>query len=727
MSESGEVEGASTPGVAKATSSFFPSVEFIQGEPVSNEVPVEGLAPSFSDRPEVAKQGTDPVQAQAGAKAPPFMLELFCGTAGVCAQFRTLGGRAIGVDHHLKRASLKAAAVKLDLTQVWVQELIIREVQLGRIDCVHLGPPCGTASRARNIPIKRKLIKKGAPNPQPLRSSTHPLGFPWLKGVNRAKVLAANCLYEFSAKLILICNSHDVLFTVENPQNSLLWETPFFAKILDQFFFHVVDACEYGSEHKKATAFLANFDAPRLKQRCRGNHHHAAWKVRQLESGQWAFDTAKEAEYPKKLAHELAAAFLDELAKRGKFIYEETLQDHAVKVSAEVQPRRTKGPLILSEFKTKVCIECASSDNPPSTIPEEAHPPWQGIPVGSKLVDLQPVRSENGDSGRLRAVYGVYFSPAEFVQHVQTLRHPFDIPMPLDEANMQSISFILANSPAKVARHRSETLKYYMERAKALHEDERQLHRKLDPAIQPVLQSKRLLLFKEMLKDAGVVDQALFEEVCSGFRLVGDLSPSGQFPSQWKPAALGVEQLQQTAIWAQRAVVGSCRRVLEDAEIANAVWQETMEQAAPDKRWVIGPFTAEEVTRKHGPHWVPSRRFGVRQSGKIRSVDDFSQYLINATVSCHEKIDLEGIDHICATSRVFSGCDARQVKLEHPYCRQCGVGSHRFRMVQPWCKRLVRALPGPQTSIQTACPAPMRCLGSYLGCGQPRRFHGLLF
>ena len=84
MSESGEVKEASKPGVAKATSSIFPSVEVIQGEPVSNEVPVEGLAPSFSDRPEVAKQGTDPVQVQVGAKAPPFMLELFCGTAGVC-------------------------------------------------------------------------------------------------------------------------------------------------------------------------------------------------------------------------------------------------------------------------------------------------------------------------------------------------------------------------------------------------------------------------------------------------------------------------------------------------------------------------------------------------------------------------------------------------------------------------------------------------------------------
>ena len=469
---------------AKAPSQSFSSVDIIQGEPVSSEVSVEGLRAVFSQQPKVAVscnniesaaacQGAVPDTTLTGAKAPPFMLELFCGTAGVCAKFRTLGGRAIGVDHHLKRAKLKAAAVQLDLTQQWVQELIIKEVELGRISGVHLGPPCGTASRARNIPIKKKLIKKGAPNPQPLRSSAHPLGFPWLKGINQAKVQAANCLYEFSARLIQICNAHDVLFTVENPENSLMWETPFFAKLIKEFYFHVVDVCEYGSQHKKSTAFLANFDAPRLKQRCRGGHQHAAWKVKQLESGQWAFDTAKEAEYPEKLAHELAAAFIDELASRGHQVELENIQNHAVKVSAEVQPRRTKGPLLLSEFKTKVSIECSEQDKPPPVIPEAAQPPWQGIPVGSKLVELQPVSSGSGDEGRLRAVYGVYFSPAEFVQHVQKLRHPFDVPLALDEANMQSISFILANSPATVAKHRLDLLNYYVGRAKALQRDEK--------------------------------------------------------------------------------------------------------------------------------------------------------------------------------------------------------------------------------------------------------------
>ncbi|CAL1140094.1 unnamed protein product [Cladocopium goreaui] len=487
---------ASVPTSAKAVPGIFPSVDIIQDEPVSN-VEVEGLATpftrqrmsadtSFGGEPPLACKGP----AVEGAKAPPFLLELFCGTARVCAQFRTQGGRALGVDHHLKRAKLKAAAVQLDLTQQWVQDLIVKEITLGRISGIHLGPPCGTASKARNIPIKRKLVKKGAPNPQPLRSSAYPLGFPWLKGLNKVKVQAANCLYEFSANLVLLCEKHDVLFTVENPENSLMWETPFFKPLLQRFYFHVIDACEYGSEHKKSTAFLANFDAPRLKQRCSGDHSHAAWKVRQLESGDWAFDTAKAAEYPSKLAHELAASFLEELAKRGDIHLQDELVDHAVKISAESQPRRTKGPLLLSEFKSKVAIECVEDDNPPLSIPEDAKPPWQGIPVGAKRLDLQPVIDEKGGSGRLKAIYGVYFSPQEFVQRVQQLTHPFDVPLPLDESNMESIAFILERGPAGVAKHRADMLQHYIGRARALQQDEARLHETLNESIQPVMATK---------------------------------------------------------------------------------------------------------------------------------------------------------------------------------------------------------------------------------------------
>ena len=650
----------------------------IQERPVSQVHSVEGQEQpcfgrsnvddnSLRGSPVAASLDTGSTSSQLGGKPPPFLLELFCGTAGVCAQFRTLGGRALGVDHHLKRTRLKAAAVKLDLTQKWVQELIEREIKLKRVSAVHMGPPCGTSSRARNIPIKRKLRAKGAPNPQPLRSTTFPLGFPWLKGLNKVKVQAANELYNFAARIAWLCDECGVLFTIENPQNSLMWETPYFKPLVEKFHFHVIDACEYGSQHKKGTAFLANFQAPRLKQRCTGNHTHAAWTVKQLDTGVWSFDTAKEAEYPLPLAKELATAFIDELQQRGHVQLHDLMDDHAVKISAEAQPRRTKGPVLLAEFKTKVSIVCEKTDDPPAVVPKDALPPWQGLPIGSKRLDVQPVDNvQEGSEGRLQVLYGVYFSPEEFIQRVQELRHPFDTPLPLDEANMAAISFILEHGPAKVAAYRAEKVQFYLQRAKVLQTAEEELHESMDASIRPVMRSKRLLLFREMLNDAGIKDETLFEEVCNGFKLVGDLAPSGQFQQQWKPATLGIEQLRQTAVWAQKAVVASCKKVLQDPEVAEAVWHETLEQAGKDKQWVRGPFSASEISEKHGEQWIPSRRFGVRQGGKIRPVDDFSQFLINATVTCHEKIDLEGIDNICATARFFLGASKSGVRWQIP-------------------------------------------------------------
>ena len=115
------VESTSSVCSAKASASIFPSVDCARGEPVTVGATVEGLA-SFSHRPQEARPCLpgEPVSASnsdnflsasEGVKARPFLIELFCGTAGVCAQFKTLGGRALGVDHHMKRSKLKAAAV----------------------------------------------------------------------------------------------------------------------------------------------------------------------------------------------------------------------------------------------------------------------------------------------------------------------------------------------------------------------------------------------------------------------------------------------------------------------------------------------------------------------------------------------------------------------------------------------------------------------------------------
>jgi hypothetical protein len=329
--------------------------------------------------------------------------------------------------------------VKLDLTQQWVQELVERELRLGRVEAVHMGPPCGTASKARNIPIRKKLRRAGAPNPQPLRSSKFPEGFPWLKGIRKAKVASANVLYEFAAKIANICDQCQcgILFTIENPQNSLIWETFFFAPLFERFNLHVVDACEYGSMHKRAQHFWPISLRLACKSvRCSGDHVHQDWKVQRMDNGEWKFDTAAEAEYPPKLAQKLAASFMDQLLPTGKFDIHDDIVDHAAKVGSVHQARRTRGPLLLSEFKTKVVIACSESDFPPDIIPADAPVPWQGVPVGSKLLDRQPIQCESGEDRRLSVTYGVYFSPHEFVEKALTLKHPFDVPLPLETANI---------------------------------------------------------------------------------------------------------------------------------------------------------------------------------------------------------------------------------------------------------------------------------------------------
>jgi hypothetical protein len=58
--------------------------------------------------------------------------------------------------------------------------------------------------------------------------------------------------------------------------------------------------------------------------------------------------------------------------------------------------------------------------------------------------------------------------------------------------------------------------------------DEKRLHESMPDDLKSVMGSKRLLLFKQMMEDAGIVDEQLFNEMKGGFRLTGQLEASGQ-------------------------------------------------------------------------------------------------------------------------------------------------------------------------------------------------------
>jgi len=79
------------------------------------------------------------------------------------------------------------------------------------------------------------------------------------------------------------------------------------------------------------------------------------------------------------------------------------------------------------------------------------------------------------------------------------------------------------------------TMKFRLQQvlASELEGEEKLLHDNMHPDLKSAMRQKRILLFKRMMEDAGVVDAQLCEELTNGFRLVGQLESSGQFrPTQ---------------------------------------------------------------------------------------------------------------------------------------------------------------------------------------------------
>ena len=128
--------------------------------------------------------------------------------------------------------------------------------------------------------------------------------------------------------------------------------------------------------------------------------------------------------------------------------------------------------------------------------------------------------------------------------------------------------------------------------------------------------------------------------------MYGDLPDSLTFPPKEAPARDSVSQLRAHAAEAQREVQ---RRRPGDAEMERDLHDAT--QSELEKADYLRPTTTEQLDAKFGKHWLPARRFGLRQGNKVRPIDDFSACGHNATVGNKFRVDLGGIDEIVAISK----------------------------------------------------------------------------
>ena len=396
-----------------------------------------------------------------------------------------------------------------------------------------LAPPCGTSSKARNIPIRgpKGKLRRGPP---PLRSAQYPEGLPGLQGVNRTRVRHANKLYKFCSEVMQLCAELGVLCIVENLQSSFFWVTKWMRAVPKVFIWHVVHACMYGSKRLKKTGLLINFWAPNLQQLCDNGHKHPPWSHSVTvdpvtKKNMHVFDTASEAEYPRQFCEALAIAFTVELQSRGfSWSLEPPLQEHAAYLANNKQPRGARGHAVVSEFKHLVQVTTPASTDLPEVIGDNPQYPFEGVPVGAKLVRFQHFQEKGKPVAMKTAVYGVFRTPEEFLSEALKLRHPFNVPISGDVDNVEAMAKVLKLGKLGTMRFRLKQVQKYRALASSLDADEKRLHESMPDDLKSVMGSKRLLLFKQMMEDAGIVDEQLFNEMKGGFRLTGQLEASGQ-------------------------------------------------------------------------------------------------------------------------------------------------------------------------------------------------------
>ena len=103
----------------------------------------------------------------------PIFMEVCAGSAILSFFMSTLskeGVQVLPIDNEANRHSQKVPILKLDLRQKPQVQLLIQLIRAGSVAGAHFAPPCGTCSRAREIPLK------GGGGPKPLRTETEPFG-----------------------------------------------------------------------------------------------------------------------------------------------------------------------------------------------------------------------------------------------------------------------------------------------------------------------------------------------------------------------------------------------------------------------------------------------------------------------------------------------------------------------------------------------------------------------
>ena len=438
---------------------------------------------------------------------------------------------------------------------------------------------------------------------------------------------------------------------------------------------------------------------------CRGQnskHKHVQWGFNRKTK---SFATAEETAYPMGLAKMIAMVIVRSWLNLGIRGNPETLEAvqpvalqalQKMRAATGTQSRSSRIPALVPTYKLRFRIGGASNSLPDVNIFHRlrndvtiSSSPVQILPKGSKLLAIAPVDNlvtgdemlaqpeifkvgtPTLDSSCVIQTWGVPWEPEKFVEEVVKAGHPMDMATFLPPRLQSLLNTYETKSSCNRVDSRLTAVKFWLKRAMELKCDESDFHNKLDPAVAGVLRGKRILLWKQMLESIGYEDMEVVNEFVSGTKLVGEAQSTGLWPKKFKPASLTESDL-STISTSQRSVLTYKSFEFMDEDTLNAVWNQTLDEVETGE--LSGPYDVEQVPQEY----PLSKRFGIKQSSKVRCLDDFTQSSINACAQTCESPKPHTVDILCSmclalkVSNGNSTWEARSFDLKRAY-RQCAI------------------------------------------------------
>ena len=440
---------------------------------------------------------------------------------------------------------------------------------------VHLGLPCGTCSRARELPVAQKLLAQGAPQPPPLRDADHLFGLDNSRQSDQVRAQLANEIYRTAVAILESCFKVNAFVILENPTRSWLWAI--LVALVKQsqnqafkdwyFQMHNVDfsACMHGGCRPKSTRLRTSCkQLLQLQKQCHNNHVHKQWTIT-LGADSWNFSTATEAEDPALLLKRIVT-ILAALAPSKALTY--TAKFFRLNSLLLMGKQTTAHHQLIPEFKTsnlsltrlwvralKILdrpagrgvgeVEaCVSTDN-------------SGNMDGVDSIDMVDNTEVGLDINTLNSYrVGWYYSPKEHVDIATKLEHPCESDAAVPDDLKIALFNILTKGLHEVAKERAEILKGMINRANDLRVEEARFKKTLDPEVADVVKHKRLLLFRWLLDEIAFEDPVVIDHMEKGVKLVGWEDDSLLYSKRCAAPTITETQLNSDAVWRRKALRG---------------------------------------------------------------------------------------------------------------------------------------------------------------------------